>query len=179
MCVGVLLWVCAGKSALHLAGMYGNAAVAEMLLAKGADVNLQDNDGTRCTEGPAWGWGSMGVVSLGYERCWCMRRAHGGMWCMRMRQWGCQCRQRAGPATCVVCLSSIWACGAVYACGASSRAACAGEWQPAAHSCVGCKGLQGLGGASRVSHRHPSKHCWRGSMGCVGPLRLVLHSTRH
>ena len=126
----------------------------------------------------AWGWGSMGVVSLGYERCWCMRRAHGGMWCMRMRQWGCQC-QRAGPATCAVCLSSIWACGGVYACGASSRAACAGEWQPAAHSCVGCKDLQGLRGTSRVSHTHPSKHCWRGSMGCVGPLRLVLHSTRH
>ena len=174
----MLLWVCAGVSALHYAAEEGHAAVAEVLLGKGADVNLQDNDGTRCTEGPAWGWGSMGVVSLGYERCWCMRRAHGGMWCMRMRQWGCQC-QRAGPATCVVCLSSIWACGGVYACGASSRAACAGEWQPAAHSCVGCKGLQGLGGASRVSHRHPSKHCWRGSVGCVGPLRLVLHSTRH
>ena len=60
MCVGVLLWVCAGVSALHVAGVHGHAAVAEVLLAKGADVNLQDNDGTRCTEGlgdgGAWVW---------------------------------------------------------------------------------------------------------------------------
>ena len=58
--MGVLLWVCAGRSALHLAGKYGHAAVAEVLLAKGADVNLQDNDGTRYAEGlgdgGAWVW---------------------------------------------------------------------------------------------------------------------------
>ena len=60
MCMGVLLWVCAGRSALHWAANEGHEAVAEVLLAKGADVNLQDNDGTRCIEGlgdgGAWVW---------------------------------------------------------------------------------------------------------------------------
>ena len=58
--MGVLLWVCAGVSALHRAANEGHAAVAEVLLAKGADVNLQNRTGTRSTEGlgdgGAWVW---------------------------------------------------------------------------------------------------------------------------
>eukprot|EP00959_Pyramimonas_sp_CCMP1952_P438053 9170708-Pyramimonas_sp.AAC.1 len=35
----------AGQSPLHLAAMEGHTAIAEALLAAGANVNLQDNSG--------------------------------------------------------------------------------------------------------------------------------------